>query len=88
MASFSTQKKRVNPGAPPKPTFLKRLLATKTAKPRTIQNIERYSDFWYNGGIKKPDITNEQKGREKMSLSDEGNEEDEEHVIAAVADDD
>jgi len=88
MASFSTPKKRVNPSAPPKSNFLKRLLATKTAKTRTSQNVEPYSDWWYEGGIKKPDVTKEQKGRKRMSLSDEGNEEDEEHVIAAVADDD
>ncbi|MCJ1381114.1 hypothetical protein MMC17_004223 [Xylographa soralifera] len=88
MAGSSTPKKRLNPSAPPKPNFLKRLLATKTAKTRTGKNVEPYSDWWYEGGIKKPDITKKQKVGQRTASGDEGNEKDEEHAMATAADDD
>ena len=88
MLKSSTLKKRVNPSALPKPNFLKRLLATKTAKTRTSKNVEPYSDWWYEGGIKKPPVMKEQKARKSTGLTAEGNEEDEERVMATAADDD
>ncbi|MCJ1391526.1 hypothetical protein MMC18_004390 [Xylographa bjoerkii] len=86
MAHFTTPKKRVNPSAPAKPNFLKRLLSTKSARTRTSNDVEPYSDWWYEGGIKKPDTTppSGKKAGNIMALSDEEFEEDEEHLITAA----
>ncbi|MCJ1283232.1 hypothetical protein MMC26_002560 [Xylographa opegraphella] len=87
MAKAPTPKKRVNPSAPPKPNFIKRLLATKAAKTRTDSKLEPYSDWWYERGIKRPSVTREQRSRANTILANfEGNKEDVEHVMALVAD--
>ncbi|MCJ1403368.1 hypothetical protein MMC11_006591 [Xylographa trunciseda] len=97
MAIFAAPKKRVNPSAPPPPNFLKRLLATKSARTRTGKDVEPYSDWWYEGGIKKlddtprsgkkPDDTTRsgKKPEQRMASSNEEYEEDEEPLLTAAA---
>jgi len=90
MANLDAPTKRVNPSAPPKPNFLKRILSMKSARTRTGKDVEPYSDWWYEGGIKKADNTSasEKKAGKKTGLSDEELEENEEALREAAAADD